>query len=141
MSQIEKNKDLVLQITKAKNENDVEKLREFLAPNFKAHISNLPEPLNREQYIQGVIESHKAFSNLIIEVEEIIAEGDRTASRISASGKHTGMFHGFMATQKEVKFCGMIMRRFENGKVVEEWQVNDHLTLFHQMGLSINHII
>jgi len=140
-AETEKNKALVIQITQAKNENNIAKLKEFFAADFIAHISDWPEPMNREEYLAAVELSHKAFSPLIFTIEEMITEGDKIAVRILATGKHTGVYEHFQATQHDIEFRGMLMRRIINGKVVEEWQVNDHLTMLKQMGLSVNHII
>jgi hypothetical protein len=44
----EENKAIAREVTLAQNENDIEKLRAYLSPDFKSHIADWPEPLNRD---------------------------------------------------------------------------------------------
>jgi len=141
ISQMERNKALARQLTRAQNEGDIKKLKQLLSLNFKSHISDVPFALNREQYIRGIKMSHKAFSSLEFSIEDLIAEGDKVVVRIIARGKHTGDYQGFIPSQQQIKFSGIAIRRFSKGKIVEEWQTNDQLSLLQQMGLSVNHII
>jgi predicted ester cyclase len=141
LAKLEHNKVLARQLTQAQNERDIRKLKQLLSTNFKSHISDVPFALNRDQYIQGIKMSHKAFSSLIFTIEDLIAEGDKVVIRITARGKHTGNYQGFIPSQEKIKFAGIAIRRISKGKIVEEWQTNDQLSLLQQMGLSVNHII
>jgi predicted ester cyclase len=42
---------------------------------------------------------------------------------------------GFKATNKPVRFSGMTIARFQNGKLVEGWNVFDQLSMFQQLGI------
>ena len=141
VSQLEKNKALARRLTQAQNEQDFEKLKELLSPHFKSHISDVPFSLNRDQYLQGIKMSHKAFANLEFTIEDLIAEGNKVVIRIVARGKHTGDYQGFLPSKRNIKFAGIAIRRILKGKIVEEWQTNDQLSLLQQMGLSVNHVI
>lgn len=141
ISLLEQNKALARQLTQAQNEQNIDKLKELLSPNFKSHISDVPFPLNCDQYIQGVKMSHRAFKHLEFTIEDLIAEGDKVVVRLTARGKHTGDYQGFVPSQHKIKFAGIAIRRISKGKIVEEWQTNDQLSLLQQMGLSVNHII
>ena len=138
ISQIEENKVLARQLTQAQNEQDVRKLKKLLSPNFKSHISDVPFPLNRDQYIQGVKMAHKAFAHLEFTIEDLIAGGDKVVVRITARGKHTGNYQDFAASKQKIKFGGIAIRRILKGKIVGEWQTNDQLSLLQQIGLSVN---
>lgn len=131
---MEFNKLVARQMTDAQNERDVNKLQEILAPNFKSHISDRPYPLNRDQYIQGVLMSHMAFRDLKFTIEDMVGEGEKVVLRIKAKGLHSGLYLGIAATQREVEFAGFAIRRIIEGKVVEEWQTNDQLHLLRQLG-------
>jgi predicted ester cyclase len=138
---MEKNKQAFHALIHAKNNNAVAALHTLLAPDFKAHFTDFHEPVNREQYIQLVQLSHQSFSNLVIHVEDLIAEEDKIVGKLHTTGMHTGSYHGFDASQNLIAFDGMTICRFVNGTLVEEWQVSDILSLLKQMGLSVNHII
>ena len=129
------------QMVKAKNENDSQKLRSFFSSNFIAHIAGWTETLNLDQYIKAVEASHKSFSQLKFTIEDMIVEDDKVFIWKRIEGKHTGEYQGHFPSQHRVNYYGAIVRRIHNGKVVEEWQLNDNLSLLRQIGLSVNHII
>ena len=78
----------------------------------------------------------EAFPNMMIVVEDMVAEGDKVAARCSVRGRHEGDFRGFAATQSPVDFTGMTIVRIANGKIVEAWNNFDFLTLNKQVGLQ-----
>jgi steroid delta-isomerase-like uncharacterized protein len=76
----------------------------------------------------------EAFPEIVVTVEETIAEGDLLAARCSVRGKHAGDSLGFKATQAPVEFTGIAIVRVENGKFVEVWNNFDFLTMYQQLG-------
>jgi predicted ester cyclase len=62
-----------------------------------------------------------AFSDFRISVKDLIAEGDKVASRVVASGTNTGELMGMPPTGKQVSVSGMEMAHIKDGKVVERW--------------------
>jgi steroid delta-isomerase-like uncharacterized protein len=75
-----------------------------------------------------------AFPDYHIDVEELIAEGDRVVARIVAHGTHQGEFLGVPPTGRRVRVPGIDIMRFEHGKAVEHWGVTDALGLLRQIG-------
>jgi steroid delta-isomerase-like uncharacterized protein len=75
-----------------------------------------------------------AFPNMVIGIEDMVAEGDKVAARCSVRGKHEGHFMGREATQSPVEFSGMTIVRIENGKIIEAWNNFDFLTMNKQLG-------
>ena len=76
----------------------------------------------------------QAFPNLMIVVEDMVAEGDKVAARCSVRAKHEGEFMGLAATQAPVEFTGIAIVRIENGKIVEAWNNFDFMTMYKQVG-------
>lgn len=76
-----------------------------------------------------------AFPNMMIVVEDLIAEGDKVAARCSVRAKHEGDFLGKAATESPVEFTGIAIVRIKNGKIVEAWNNFDFMTLHKQVGL------
>ncbi len=76
-----------------------------------------------------------AFPNMMIVIEDMVAEGDKVAARCSVRAKHEGDFLGRAATQAPVEFTGMTIVRIYNGKIVEAWNNFDFTTLHKQVGL------
>lgn len=77
----------------------------------------------------------EAFPNMMIVVEDLIAEGDKVVARCSVRAKHEGDFLGSSPTQSPVEFTGIAIVRVANGKIVEAWNNFDFMTLHKQVGL------
>jgi steroid delta-isomerase-like uncharacterized protein len=75
-----------------------------------------------------------AFSDLHIEVEDVIEEGDRVAVRWTATGRNDGDTLGFPATHQTMRIGGMTIARIANGKLVEGWNTFDALAMLQQLG-------
>ena len=76
----------------------------------------------------------QAFPNMIVVVEDMVAEGDKVAARCSVRGKHEGDFMERAATQSPVEFTGITIVRIENGKIAEAWNNFDFMTMYKQIG-------
>ena len=58
----------------------------------------------------------EAFPNMMIVVEDMIAEGDKVAARCSVRARHEGEFLGKSATDSPVEFTGITIVRIDHGK-------------------------
>lgn len=67
--------------------------------------------------MEGIKGIHSAIPDLQSEIIDIVGEGDRLVIRFNFTGTHSAEFLGFPASGAKLKFEGMIMRRFENGKI------------------------
>ncbi len=76
----------------------------------------------------------EAMPDLRIEMDELIAEGDRVAYRFTASGTHRGDSLGFAATNRGARFVGMGSVVIRDGMIVEGWNVLDQLGMLTQLG-------
>jgi steroid delta-isomerase-like uncharacterized protein len=76
-----------------------------------------------------------AFPDLHVEIEELVAGGDKAVIRFNLSGTHEGDLMGIEATGKPVKINGMTLSRFDNGRVIDEWELLDQFDLYQQLGL------
>jgi len=76
----------------------------------------------------------QAFPNIVIVIEDMVAEGDKVAARCSVRAKHEGEFMGRAATQSPVEFTGITIVRIDNGKIVEAWNNFDFMTMYKQTG-------
>jgi predicted ester cyclase len=76
----------------------------------------------------------KAFPDMRIDIQDIIADGDKLAHRILFSGTHKGEFLGQPPTGKMVRADGIHIHAFKNRKAVEVWQVFDNLTFLLEIG-------
>ena len=65
----------------------------------------------------------------------MFALDDRVVVRPQWTGTHTGEYSGVPPTGKAVRVPGLAIWRFENGKVVEIWSVQDQFSLLQQIGV------
>src|SRR5690606_674150 len=80
--------------------------------------------------LQGMPDYHTA-------IEDLIAEGDRVAARVTITGTHTGDFYGLPATGKRIQVSGMYIVRIAQGKIVEHWGEENGLTVYRQLGFKM----
>jgi steroid delta-isomerase-like uncharacterized protein len=78
-----------------------------------------------------------AFPDFEAAVEDIIAEGDIVAMRVTLSGTHEGEFMGVEPTGESFTIQNMVFTRIQDGRIVERWTQPDTLGLFKQLGVSV----
>ena len=76
-----------------------------------------------------------AFPDVRVQMDELIAEGDKVAFRYTATGTHRGDTLGFPATDRAARFTGMGTVRVAGGRIVEGWNVFDQLGMLAQLGV------
>ena len=69
-------------------------------------------------------------------VEDLIAEGDRVAARLTTSATHVGEFMGMPATNKRYTIEEIHIFRLRDGQVVEHWHQFNPLALMQQLGVK-----
>ena len=93
-----------------------------------------PEPLDHDGLKQFYSALWAGFPDLNITIEDLVAEGEKVAWRLTARGTHTGEFRGVPATGRSVKFDAHYFFEFRNGKIVKRWTNLDRLGLLTQLG-------
>ena len=78
---------------------------------------------------------HSAFPDLQMNVEDMIAEGDKVVARVRMSGTHQGEFMGIDPTGNRVEISGIDILRVADGKIVEHWGNFDDLGMMQQLGV------
>jgi steroid delta-isomerase-like uncharacterized protein len=78
---------------------------------------------------------HKAFPDLHVTVEDLIAEGDKVVSRNTVTGTHQGEYMGLPPTGKSITYNEIFIVRFKSGRIAETWGVVDVLSQMKQLGV------
>jgi hypothetical protein len=76
-----------------------------------------------------------AFPDCQFTSDDMIAEGDRVATKKTFSGTHTGEFNGIAATGRHVSITFVDILRLRDGKLVEHWLSMDQLSFMQQLGV------
>ena len=109
-------------------------LGELVAPDYLDHDAPATSPRGPEGLRQEVTRFRNAFSDLRFTVEDMVAEGDKVATRITATGTHDGDLPGLPRTGKSATIGGIVITRYENGKAAEAWVRFNFLSLYRQLG-------
>ena len=131
---IEENKNIVRRYQEIYNSNNLDALLEVVSEN-----------LLTPRIMAGVphgIEGAKAAHRIMLDgcpdyqtvIEDLFAEGDKVAARVTITGTHTGVLMGVPPTGKKIVFTGIYICRISNGKVVEHWGEEDGVSLLAQLG-------
>lgn len=135
----EENKELVRRwFEEVWNKGRVEAIEEMFDANGIAHgLSDDPEnPIKGPRDFRPFHTVFRdAFPNMMIVIEDMVAEGDKVAARCSVRATHEGEFLGRSATESPVDFAGITIVRIDKGKIVEAWNNFDFMTLHRQVGL------
>ena len=70
---------------------------------------------------------------MVSTIEDIIAEGDKVVARWRSRATHQGEYMGTPQSGKEVQLTGISFYRIEEGKIAEEWSVEDGYGLMAQI--------
>lgn len=93
---------------------------EIYAPDFVNH--GLHENYDLQVDQAAVHAEKKAFPDLRMSVQQMVAEGDKVAVLWTFQGTHTGSgYEGLPPTGTRVEVRGMTIWRIVDGRIVEEW--------------------
>src|SRR5690348_11023580 len=76
----------------------------------------------------------RAFPDLHVAVEDLIAEDDKVVSRNVVTGTHLGEYRGAPPTGKSVAYNEIFIVRFADGRIAEIWGVVDVYAQLSQLG-------
>lgn len=117
------------------NQQKLSQLTELTHPDFKRHdlAGALPEVSGTDGPVNLVQMVLRAIPDLHYEIEQILAKDDRVVVQLQGTGTHRGEFLGVAGTGKRMEWNVINIYRFENGKVIETWQLLDVWGLMRQM--------
>jgi predicted ester cyclase len=130
------NKAILRQVYEAAfHQEYLDALDEVIASDSIDH--NLPpeQPSGLQGAKQVFSSIHCAFPDLQLNVEDMIAEGDKIVARLAGRGTHQGEFLGIAPTDNQVTITGIDIVRMADGKIVERWGNFDNLGMMQQLGV------
>ena len=132
----EENKAVVLrQEEEIFTRGNLDAAEEIYAPGYVGHDPSNPEDvMGPEAAKQAAADYRRAFPDLRVTVEDLIAEGDKVVARLRFRGTHLGELEGIAPTGRRVDCTGIVVSRMEGGKIAEDWANFDDLGLMRQLG-------
>jgi len=96
-------------------------------------------PAGRPQGPEGPLFASKIFRTAVpdlkAEVDEMLMVGDRVVGRLHFTGHFTGTFKGIQGTGQAIDFIATDIYRIAEGRIAENWHLEDNLTLLQQLGV------
>jgi predicted ester cyclase len=77
-----------------------------------------------------------AVPNLKVTVEEMIVAGDYVTVHMRFTGHFTGRFGQAQGKAQPIDFTATDLLKVENGRITDNWHIEDNLTLLQQMGVA-----
>jgi steroid delta-isomerase-like uncharacterized protein len=138
-AQVTANKATFSRLYDAVNSGDAEVIAktidEVVEPDLVFHAP-VPTDATGVQALKRVwVVLLRAFPDIHVAVEDVIAEGDRVVTRNTVTGTHQGDFLGLPPTGKSVSYNEIFVVRFADGRIAEIWGVVDALAQMKQLGM------
>ena len=132
----QENKALVRRfVEEVQSGGNIDAIDELCSPEFVNHSAPPGVPSNCEGVKQLTVMFRQAFPDSYFTVEDMIAEGDKVATRKIFHGTHQGTFMGIPPTGQQVSIGLIDVVRVADGKVVEHWSMGDNLGMMQQLGV------
>jgi len=116
------------------NDGDLSVVDDYYAPEYVRHSVD-PERRGREYLKESILSLRRGFPDLVAQIDAFVVEGDTVVTRWSATGTHLGEFLGFPATGTPITTSGVVISRFEDGKIVEDWATWNALDVLRDLGV------
>jgi predicted ester cyclase len=93
-----------------------------------------PMPQGRDGLKAAIERVSKGLADASMTIEDVIAEGDRVAVRLTSHGRQVGEFMGMPPSGREYTIGEIHIFRVADGKVAEHWHQADFLGMMRQLG-------
>jgi predicted ester cyclase len=107
------------------NKGNLEVLRDIFAPGYVVHPGGQDTEAGPEFIRSLATAMRNAFPDLRVEIEVLVEDGDKVAWLRTHRGTFKADIFGVKATGRPMVWQTMIVTRYENGKIAEEWGVGN----------------
>lgn len=104
---------------------------EILDSQYVDHSATAPGLENFKIYFSMIT---SVFPDIRVTVEDLFADDEKVATRLTIHGTQSGSFRGFPARGGQATWSGMDVIHVSNGKIVERWSERDFLHMLVQLG-------
>lgn len=118
---MESNKEIVCSYLMSYESGNQEKVIEFLHPLHSYYAPGSLEPVNLNDRIAGEAFFFSAFSDIKVNIEVMLSEGDKVASRISMDCLHSGVYQGINGTGRRITIIYISIVQISEEKIIREW--------------------
>jgi acetyl esterase len=121
-------------IDEAVNGRNLDVIEETWADDLIWHGGSMGTLVGKDAYREFVAaNASDAWSDMRLEVHELIARGDKVVARFTNSGTNVGLFMGTPATGKHAEWLGVGIYTVRHGRISEAWFAEDILGMLIQL--------
>ena len=131
---IENNKKVVVDFFDALRNGDGTAIDRLTTKDFVFHVENGTD-IGKAAFIKLVTGAVTAFPDHSSSIDDMVAEGDKVAVRMTSTGTHRGRLGKFAPTGKYFSIKEYFFLRLENGRIAEDWGLKDALGHYQQLGI------
>lgn len=130
----DQNKAVVRKFFKAFEDQEEAAMRDVLSPELRAYVHGNTEPVDREQMLQGIRDWNAAFSNTRFILDDLVAEGDLVACRVTMTAVHSGAeYQGIAPAGLPLSTESLTLERVVDGRIVERRVVSNWSEVIAQL--------
>ncbi|MDB5366279.1 MAG: putative lipoprotein [Rhodospirillales bacterium] len=118
------------------NTGDEAALKQAIADNFTDHTLPPGRPQGAEGPAFASQHFRAAVPDLGVTVEKMIVAGDYVTVHMKFTGHFTGRFGQTQGKGQPIAFIATDLVKVENGRITDNWHIEDNLTLLQQMGVA-----
>ncbi|MDW7729789.1 MAG: ester cyclase [Dethiobacteria bacterium] len=109
----------------------------FYAPDCVFHKPPFPDTAGLKNVKESTKDTLGAYTDIKVEIDGLIAEGNMSSWQSTWQATHSGQSASLPIppTGKRVTLSSCLVNRWQDGKIVEEWEYSDHLGFLQQLGI------
>ncbi|MFN8593137.1 MAG: ester cyclase [Thermomicrobiales bacterium] len=116
------------------NGHDLDVLTTYLADDLASHWLGQGDLNGLAAWKEGMVGFFTAFPDATYTLDDLFCVADRGVWRGRWRATHKGVWEGIAPTGHVVNWTVIIIGRFVDGKIAEDWVEYDRLGLYRQLG-------
>jgi len=118
------------------NSGDQALLKQAIADNFTDRTLPPGRPQGPEGPAFASRQFRAAVPDLAVAVEKMIVAGDYVTVHMKFTGHFTGKLGQSQGKGQPIAFIATDLVKVENGRITDNWHIEDNLTLLQEMGVA-----
>jgi len=117
------------------NTGDIRHLQAAISPGFHDHTlpAGRPQGPDGPAFASGVFRA--AVPDLTCDLEELVVAGEKVTARLRFQGTFSGRFADQTGSGQTVDFLAIDLLAVTDGRITDNWHLEDNLTLMQQLGV------
>lgn len=104
---------------------EMQLIGKYFSQDYVVHLTEQDYSGGYKIIQTAIAQVRKAFPELQVEVEILMESSDRVAWQRTLRGIQEGTYKGFPACNRQIVWRDMLVSRFVDGLIVEEWLSTD----------------